>query len=347
MLNRQIKVFSTSPQSKDCAREEYSANVVQVARWSEELGCEGILVYTDNSIVDPWLVSQIVLQNTNSICPLVAVQPAYMHPYTAAKMVASLGHLHNRRMYLNMVAGGFRNDLLALNDTTEHDDRYARTVEYGLIMKQLLAGPAPVTFEGRYYRVKNLKMTPPLAEGLAPGFLISGSSPAGMSAAKAIGATSVKYPKPPEEEQPRPDEGIECGIRVGIIARDHAEDAWRVARVRFPEDRRGQFAHQLAVKTSDSHWHQQLSEPRAGVDDNPYWLGPMQNYQTFCPYLVGSYDRTAEEITRYLSLGYRTFILDIPASLEELESISVVFDRAQRGVAHGLEPAASSPQFVT
>ena len=45
---------------------------------------------------------------------------------------------------------------------------------------------------------------------------------------------------------------------------------------------------------------------------NPYWLGPFINYKTFCPCLVGSYERVAAELSRYIALDYRTFILDIP-----------------------------------
>jgi len=41
---------------------------------------------------------------------------------------------------------------------------------------------------------------------------------------------------------------------------------------------------------------------------------PFENYKTFCPYLVGSYDRVADEIARYVGVGYRTIILDVPAS---------------------------------
>src|SRR5258708_25393907 len=104
-----LKVFSTAPQSSALDRESYIQNVINVARWSEAAGCEGILVYTDNSLVDPWLVAQIIIQNTRRLCPLVAVQPAYMHPYSVAKMVASIGHLYGRRVHLNMVAGGFPN----------------------------------------------------------------------------------------------------------------------------------------------------------------------------------------------------------------------------------------------
>jgi alkanesulfonate monooxygenase SsuD/methylene tetrahydromethanopterin reductase-like flavin-dependent oxidoreductase (luciferase family) len=61
-----------------------------------------------HSLVDPWLVAQLVIQATTTLCPLVAVQPVYLHPYAAAKMVATLGHLHGRRVYLNMLAGGFK-----------------------------------------------------------------------------------------------------------------------------------------------------------------------------------------------------------------------------------------------
>jgi hypothetical protein len=124
--------------------------------------------------------------------------------------------------------------------------------------------------------------------------------------------------------------GIETGIRVGIVARDTAEAAWDVAHRRFPKDRKGQLAQQLATKVSDSHWHHRLSEldERPGAEDSPYWLGPFQNYKTFCPYLVGSYRRVAEELAAYVGLGFKTFVLDIPHSKEELDHVGIVFQEA-------------------
>jgi alkanesulfonate monooxygenase len=323
-----LVIFSTCPQSKGIPREEYADDVAHVARWSEAAGYEGILVYTDNGLVDPWLVSQLILQSTERLAPLVAVQAAYMHPYTAAKMVATLGHVHGRRLWLNMVAGGFRNDLVALDDHTPHDERYERTTEYALIMKRLLAGET-LTFSGRHYSVTNLRMTPELAPELQPGLLISGSSEAGLAAAKEIGATAVKYPKRPGEEASQ--EGEDSGVRVGIVTRPSAEEAWRVARERFPADRKGQITHQLAMKVSDSQWHRQLSQlgDAARGDEDPYWLWPFENYATFCPYLVGSYEVVASELERYMTLGFRAFILDIPPSEEELHHTGVVFDRAR------------------
>ncbi len=326
-----IEIFSTSPQSKDHPRETYVQQVVNVARWSEEAGCTAILVYTDNSLVDPWLVSQIILQNTQRLCPLIAIQPIYMHPYSVAKMVASFGHLYGRRIYLNMVAGGFKNDLLSLNDTTPHDDRYTRLVEYTTIIRLLLTSPDPVTYTGKFYRVDKLRMTPPLAPEHFPGILMSGSSDAGLAAAKAVGAVAVQYPKPAKECEPIAFlNGFKAGVRVGIIARETNEDAWTIAYERFPGDRRGQLAHELAMKISDSQWHKQISDmaKELGSTQGVYWIWPFENYKTFCPYLVGSYQCVSEEISRYLQIGYRTFILDIPPNREELRHVQTVFQMA-------------------
>ena len=325
-----IELFSTCAPSSGEPRGTYLDRVVEAARWSDDAGCRGMLVYTDNGLVDPWLVAQVVLQNTRELCPLVAVQPVYMHPYSVAKMVASLAYLHERRIYLNMVAGGFRGDLLALDDDTPHDARYDRLVEFTTIVKELVAGVGPVTFEGDYYRVRNLTLKPRVPEELRPGLMVSGSSEAGLAAARAIDAIAVKYPKPPGEEVDQTGETIRTGVRVGVIARETSSEAWKVGLERFPEDRKGQITHALAMKVTDSRWHQQLSH--LGEDQlserNPYWLGPFENYKTFCPYLVGSYADVGAELGRYLSLGFTTFIVDVPREPDDFVHTAKAFDAA-------------------
>ena len=326
-----LKIFSSCPLSAQARPERCILELREFARASEDAGYEGTLVFTDNSQLDPWLVSQIVIEATERLCPLVAIQPAYMHPYSVAKMITSLAHLYGRRLYLNMVAGGFKNDLLALNDFTPHDERYARLLEYTTVIQRLLQSADPVSFEGRYYKVSNLKLTPPLPAELMPGLLVSGSSDAGMDAARRLKATAVEYPKPPAEYASAPSANTTPrGIRIGVIARAEDAQAWSVAHTRYPEDRKGQLTHQLAMKVSDSSWHRQLSElGKTGANaENPYWLVPFQNYKAVCPFLVGSYERVADEVARYVDVGYRTFILDVPASVEEMRHTGVVFERA-------------------
>ena len=332
----QIELFSTAPQSAHVPAAEFVPLTRNVARWSEEAGCRGILVYTDNRLVDPWLVSQLVIEATRGLCPLVAVQPAYMHPYSVATMVSSLGYLHGRRVFLNMVAGGFKRDLEALDDRTPHDERYARLVEYTSIVMRLLDGRGPVSFEGRHYRVRGLQLRPPLDPALRPGVFVSGSSDAGRAAARDLGAVAIEYPRPGDAyEDGGPASGPGAGIRIGIVSDPDGERAWRLALERFPEDRRGRIAHRLAMEVSDSAWHRQLSDlgresaasidPATGRPRSPYWLGPFENYRTFCPYLVGSDEDVSAELARYIRAGFRVFILDIPAAFEDLEMAGRVF----------------------
>ena len=91
------------------------------------------------------------------------------------------------------------------------------------------------------------------------------------------------------------------------------------------------------MKTSDSTWHKQLSngaqtgrqsDQTNGQKQGPYWLGPFQNYQTFCPYLVGNYTEVAGELARYFALGYQSIIVDIPPNQEELEHLRTALELA-------------------
>jgi alkanesulfonate monooxygenase len=329
---RPIRLFSTFPPSTAMEPEEYLSTAIQVAQWSEAAGCLGALVYSDNSLLDPWVVAQAVIAETDQLCPLVAVQPVYTHPYTVAKWVASIARLYGRRVFLNMVAGGFVNDLAALNDRVDHDTRYERLVEFTSIVKRLLVGEEPVSFSGRWYTVKNLRLSPQLAPELTPGITVSGSSSAGMAAALALDATAIQYPKPAGDYAGSHEfDADDKGIRIGVIARPDASDAWRVALGRFPDDRRGEIMHRVAMGTSDSVWHRQLSQlaEESASRETPYWLHPFENYKTFCPYLVGTYEDVASSIAEYLDLGFTTFIVDVPLEREDLAHVGIVFDRAQ------------------
>lgn len=336
LVHRGIRVFSTLPQSSTFDQEGFVRATLDVAQWSDALGLAGSLIYTDNSLVDPWVVAQRILDETEQLLPLVAVQPVYLHPYWCAKKIASLGYLYGRPIALNLVAGGFVRDLAALDDRLEHDARYDRLIEYAQIVTALLGEDRPLTFDGEYYRVHQLRLQPALAVELQPPLLLSGSSAAGLRAARLLGATAVQYPQPSGEYEGRVDiPPGKRGIRIGIMARETSVIAWEEAWRRFPADRKGAMTHQLAMRTSDSVWHRQLSAlaRESASREQPYWLHPFEQYRTFCPYLVGDHDQVAREVAAYVEKGFRTFILDIPQHREELEHVRVVFERVEGLVA--------------
>jgi alkanesulfonate monooxygenase len=58
--------------------------------------------------------------------------------------------MYGRRIWLNIVAGGFVNDLVALGDHTPHDERYDRATEYVGVVLGLLSGQ-PTSLAGADY----------------------------------------------------------------------------------------------------------------------------------------------------------------------------------------------------
>ncbi len=330
-----LRVYTTLPQSKDHAPERYRRLVREVARISAAAGCHGILIYTDNGLVDPWQLAPLVAEAGPGLKPLVAVQPAYMHPYWVAKEIATLAYLHGASVELNLLAGGFKRDLEALGDRTEHDRRYERLVEYATIVRRLVRGES-VSFSGRWYELRALQLAPPVPPEFVPAFLVSGSSPAGRAAARALDALAVEYPPAPGEPGAASD-GLRTGIRLGLIARSSREEAWAVARSRFPEDREGRLRHKLATKVSDSSWHRVLA---AAADEGTgpgacYWLHPFRTYRTFCPYLVGDFELVAARLAAYLERGHEALILDIPPDAEDLACSLEAVRRAEARVASG------------
>jgi alkanesulfonate monooxygenase len=181
-----------------------------------------------------------------------------------------------------------------------------------------------------------LALNPKLSKTLQPEIFISGSSDAGLNAARKLNATAIQYPNRPEDHnESLTDDPLKFGIRIGIIAREDSDSAWQIGIERFPPDREGQLTHKFAMKTSDSVWHKKLTELSQEIDGkaSPYWLHPFENYKTFCPYLVGSYDEVARELSQYMELGYHTFILDIPPERAELFHTQIAFNKAREFVA--------------
>ncbi|MBP1780680.1 MULTISPECIES: LLM class flavin-dependent oxidoreductase [Micromonospora] len=314
-----IEVFTTCPPSEAPGGKAFLDRVGEVSRWTEEAGCAGMLVYTDNSLIDPWLVAQAVLESTERILPLVATQPVYMSPYTAARMVMSTAFLRERRLAINLVTGGSPTHLKALGDETGHDTRYARLTEYAKVMRALLAASRPVSHTGEHYRLKGATLPHRVPEELLPTYYLSGSSPASRQAAAALGVTRLAYPLTPTEYAQPDATGGEWGIRIGVIARSTSSAAWDVALSRFPEDPAGERLHRMTARMSDSQWYAELSSTAAGGGRDPYWLYPFRTYRTFCPYLVGSYDEVGALLRAYLDLGVRTLVLDVPAERADLD----------------------------
>lgn len=332
ILSMDIELFTTTPQSVEFDRHFFLKELKRISKQTERYGYKGILVYSDNRLADPWLITGIILAETHHLLPMIALQPMYMHPYTVAKKIASIGLFYDRPIALNLMARGFVNDLEAIGDHTPHDKRYERLAEYAEIIQLLLTSDKAITYKGEFYEIKNLKLQPALPERLQPKYYLSGSSDMAHKTASRLSAKLIEYPEPTEEyvKSGRTNGNGVKGMRVGILARHSHSRAWSEARSRFPGARFGEFSHQMAKKTSDSEWHKTLFAQNGNdiSDESVYWPGPFKHHHTFCPYLVGDYEEVARELSGYLEIGCKTCILDIPVSEIDLQSTLQVFEQA-------------------
>ena len=162
----------------------------------------GILLFAGNdTLVEPFSIAQHILAHTAESSPLIAVNPIYMHPFTAAKFVSSFALLYHRKIYLNMITGTAASDLHGLGDEQlSHQDRYTRLGEFMHIVRQLLASTRPVNFNGKFYTTNNLQLRPGLPPALMPEFLIAGQSDDAYRVAKQMGCLMMQMLPPNLEE---------------------------------------------------------------------------------------------------------------------------------------------------
>jgi alkanesulfonate monooxygenase len=329
LRNRVVRSFTISPRTLD--ERLYWENIRTVAQLSQRYSCTGILIFTGNdTFVEPWLVAHSVILESEHLSPLVAVNPMYLHPFTAAKMVSSFAYLYKRKIYLNMVTGTALSHSQALNDQLSHDERYERLAEYIQIIQGLTSGTRAVNFDGRFYKVASLTLQPKVPENLTPEFLIAGQSEAAQRVVETTGSIGMQMLQPKLELEL----GKARGIHLGIITRRDRSAAWDAAQALFPEDRRGQKALDISMSNTDSVWKRRmrLAAEEPDVSASGYWLAPFRNFRADCPYFVGSHQEVADLLVRLIRKGIEVFILDIPAQEIEFQNINTAFEIAERAL---------------
>jgi alkanesulfonate monooxygenase len=322
---RTVDVFTISPRTID--PELYWTNIESVSSWSEKYECTGILIFTGNDVyVEPWLVAQRTVAET-SLCPLVAVNPVYMHPFTVAKMISSVAYLYRRPVFLNMVTGTALSYLEGLGDDLDHDQRYDRLLEYVTIVSDLVDGRSrtPTRFSGTYYDVANLQILPPVPDELRPRFLLAGQSDAARRVCEECGAIGMRM-LPPELDAA----GLGTrGVHFGVVTRETEDAAWDAARQLFPRDDEGRLILEASMANTDSVWKSRLKQAAQLETSNPhYWLDPFLSFKADCPYFVGAYDAVRDLVVQLVEGGVDTVILDIPAHEAEFRHVDVAFRRA-------------------
>jgi alkanesulfonate monooxygenase len=339
--------------------------LTDVARAADRLGFTGVLTPTGTWCEDAWLVTATLIARTERLKFLVAFRPGSISPTLAAQQAGTFQRLSGGRLLLNVVTGGEALEQRRFGDWLDHDERYDRTDEFISVLRGAWEDE-PFDFQGRYFHVEGA--TTRAAPTPQPDIYFGGASPAAELVAARQTDVYLAWGEPPAQIAERitrvrdlaAAEGrtVRFGIRLHVIARPTAEEAWAETE-RFLADLDPEVvaAAQRSYAATESVGQQRMAALHGGSTDRlevapNLWAGYGLVRGGAGTALVGSHDEVADRIAEYHDLGIDEFIFSGYPHLEEAhwfaEGVMPILRR--RGLLAAAEaitdPGASSPGFV-
>src|SRR5580692_640203 len=244
----------------------------QVARAAEQVGFSAVLTPTGTWCEDAWLATAALIAQTSRLKFLVAFRPGLISPTLAAQMAATYQRISRGRLLLNVVTGGESAEQRRFGDHLSHDERYARTGEFLDVVRGAWSGP-PYDFTGQYYEVSGATvMAPPEP---IPQVYFGGSSPAAGPVAARYVDVYLTWGEPPAQVAEKiawmrglareAGRTLRFGIRLHVITRDTAKDAWAEAARMLDSIAPSEIARsQQALARSESVGQRRMRELHEG-----------------------------------------------------------------------------------
>ena len=313
--------------------------LTQVARAAEYNGFESVLTPTGRWCQDAWVTTAALLGATTRLKFLVALRPGLIGPTLTAHQALTYQELSGDRLLLNVVVGGEDAEQRAFGDFTTKAERYAIADETLHVTDHLWNSPEPLTFHGKHLSVEEaaLRRRP----AVSPPVFLGGSSDEGIEVAAKRADVYLTWGEPPEQVAEKigrvrrraefHGRELEYGVRLHVIARPTADEAWREAqRLLDSLDPERVRAAQEGLATSQSEGQRRMTELHGagstfdrGQDARTLeiapnlWAGIGLVRGGAGTALVGSYDEVAERIDDYRRVGVGHVILSGVPHLEE------------------------------
>ena len=181
-------------------------------------------------------ISHALLAATEKLRVIAAILPGPWNPVVLAKQIATIDHLTNGRVAVNIVSGWFRGEFQAIGEPwLEHDERYRRSQEFIEVLKGIWTTDN-FSYQGDFYRIHNYSLKPkPLQQAPHPEIFQGGSSRAARDMASRVSDWYFTNGNTVEGIQAQVDDirakaaanghSVKVGVNAFIIARDTEEEA--------------------------------------------------------------------------------------------------------------------------
>ncbi|EKS9799482.1 MULTISPECIES: dimethylsulfone monooxygenase SfnG [Burkholderia] len=179
--------------------------------------------------------SQALLHATTKLKVLAAILPGPWHPAVVAKQLATIDHISNGRIAINVVSGWFKGEFTAIGEPwLEHDERYRRSKEFIQALKGIWTQDN-FTFKGDFYRFNDYTLSPKPVQMPHPEIFQGGSSRAARDNAASVSDWYFTNGNTPENLKAQIDDirakaaannhRVRIGVNAFVIARDTEEEA--------------------------------------------------------------------------------------------------------------------------
>jgi alkanesulfonate monooxygenase len=306
------------------------ANTSRIAQRADELGFRNILCPSS------YQVGQDTLSFVAAMAPqvkhmnmLAAIRCGEVQPAMLARTVATLDHMLEGRLTLNVISSDFP------GETADSAYRYRRSWEVVEILKQAWTQDE-INYKGEIYQITGLSTAPvrPYQTG-GPLLYFGGYSPDALALCGAHCDTYLMWPEPKEvlaqrmrdvhAQAAKHGRLLDYGLRVHMIVRDTEAEAREYARelVSQLDDDKGREIRGRALDAKSLGVSLQ-SANRDIADDEGYiephlWTGVGRARSGCGAALVGSVDQVLSEIHDYMKMGIRAFIFSGYPHFQECE----------------------------
>jgi alkanesulfonate monooxygenase len=304
--------------------------LAQVARAADQLGYEAVLTPTGTWCEDAWLTTAALSRDTRHLKFLVAFRPGLVSPTLAAQQASTFQRITGGRLLLNIVTGGDADEQGRFGDWLDHDRRYDRTAEFITVLRGAW-GAEPFDFKGDHYEIAGA--TTVHRPSPTPEIFFGGASPAAERVAARHADVYLTWGETPAQVVERIERirglaaeagrTLRFGIRLHVISRDRASDAWEVTERMLEAMSDDVIAlAQSQFAKAESVGQRRMAALHGGTRDNlviapNLWAGYGLVRSGAGTALVGSHDEVAARIAEYHRLGIDHFIMSGQPHLEE------------------------------
>ena len=264
---------------------------------------------------------------TEKINMLAAVRCGEMQPIMLARTIATLDHMLEGRLTVNIISSDFP------GEKVDSAFRYQRSREVVEILKQAWTQDK-ITYKGEVYDFEGLTTDPavPYQTG-GPLLYFGGYSPDALELCGQHCDVYLMWPEPKDALAQRMKDvnavaerynrTLDYGLRVHVIVRDTEAEAREYAQhiVSKLDDDQGKTIRERALDAGSlgvSHQakNRELADMEGFVEPH-LWTGVGRARSGCGAALVGSTDQVLSELEQYQKMGIRAFILSGYPHLDE------------------------------